>query len=107
MFIGLILVLMGGWYGVIGIVVGGGGAALFGLVSLIFHLLSNVTPKQTNGTLEFGVGMLITGSLIWIYNAWITGGGEGTFFFPLITLYLPAFVLGAIFTIIGLKKRKD
>ena len=105
--VGFGLALTGSWGGVIGFVVGGGGALLFGAISLLFHLLSKVTPKKTNGPLQFGIGMLILGALTWVYNDWITYGGEGTFFFPLFTIYLPALILGAIFTVVGLVRRKS
>ena len=106
----LVMLYLGGWNGTVGIVVGGGAAALFVAVGLLFQIIAALVPKGPTGLVQAGIGFLLIGAIAWAYETWLSNGGQGSFILPLSLVYIPALVIGAVVLAVGIgenRKRKS
>jgi hypothetical protein len=97
---------LGDWNAAIGLVVGGGAAALFGAVGLIIQIVGALIPKGTTGCVQAGIGLLLVATLTWIYEFQMNNGAVGHFLFPLSFIYIPLLIGGVTLLTLGISKNR-
>lgn len=95
---------LGDWNATIGLVVGGGAAALFGAIGLIIQIVGALIPKGTSGMVQAGIGLLVVAMLIWIYEFQMNNGAVGHFLFLLAIIYIPLLISGITVLALGISK---
>lgn len=89
------------WNAVFAVIGGAGAAVTFLVAAGVAKLVGDSAPRKVTSLGSLGSISIIIGLATWLFETWITQGGEGRFIFPLPFLYLPLLMIGVALVVVG------
>jgi len=104
--VALVGAIMGDWNGLVLIIGSAGASAVLLLIAGLVKLVGDFLPQGVSQLGRLGAISFTIGLAVWLFEAWITQGGEGRFFIPLPLIYLPLLAIGIVLSVVGVTRNR-